>query len=184
MSSWLASGGAPEGIGLFLPPVSEIIISVVCLGLIAIVVGKYGVPRYLQVLDERAATIEGGILRAQNAEAEIAQIRAGLDSEKEAARIEAAGVREGAKADGAAIVAEAKAKAVAEAQRITDAAARQIESERKAAEIALRVDVGSLATDLAEKIVGEALKDSAVASRVIDRFLADLESQSKVGKNA
>jgi F-type H+-transporting ATPase subunit b len=169
---------------LFIPPWDEVIISAVILAVIAVAVAKYGVPRYLKVLDERAATIEGGIKRAQEAEAEIAQIRSGLDGEKEAARVEAARVREDAKADAAAIVAEAKTKAGDEARRIQEAAQRQIESERRAAEVSLRQDVGVLASDLAERIVGESLKDSALASRVIDRFLKDLESQPVAGKGA
>jgi F-type H+-transporting ATPase subunit b len=36
--------------------------------------------------------------------------------------------------------------------------------------------VGRLATDLAGKIVGESLEDEARQSRVVDRFLAELES--------
>ncbi|MDR1441574.1 MAG: F0F1 ATP synthase subunit B [Bifidobacteriaceae bacterium] len=178
---WLAEG-TPEGIGLFIPPWDEVIISSLCLIVIAIAVGKYGVPRYLKVLDERAEVIEGGIKRAERAEEEIAQIRSGLDAEKEAARLEAAKVREEAKSDASAIVAEAKAKAGDEARRISEAAQRQIDSERRAAEVSLRKDVGTLATELAERIVGESLKDSALAGRVIDRFLDDLESQTAAGK--
>ncbi|MDR1393073.1 MAG: F0F1 ATP synthase subunit B [Bifidobacteriaceae bacterium] len=171
-------GGAPKGIDLFIPPWDEVIISALCLIVIALVVGKYGVPRYLKVLDERAATIEGGIKRAAEAEEEIAQIRAGLDSEKETARIEAAKVREEAKADAAAIVQEAKVKATDDARRTQEAAQRQIESERKAAEVSLRTDLGELATELAERIVGEALTDKALSERVIDRFLVDLETRA------
>ncbi|MDR2378046.1 MAG: F0F1 ATP synthase subunit B [Bifidobacteriaceae bacterium] len=178
---WLASG-APEGIGLFIPPWDDVIISLICLGAIALAVGKYAAPRYLEVLDQRAAMIEGGVRRAEAAEAEIAQIRAGLEAEKEEARVEAARVRQDAMSDAAAIVAEAKTKAGAEARRIEEAAQRQIDSERRAAEVSLRRDVGALAGELAEKIVGESLKDSALASRVIDRFLRDLESQSRAGK--
>jgi F-type H+-transporting ATPase subunit b len=179
---WLAEG-APEGIGLFISPWSELIMSTLCLGVIALVVWKYGVPRYLKVLDERAAAIEGGIARARDAEEEIARVRANLDGEREEARLEAAHVREEAKADAAAIVSEAKAKASDDARRTQEAAQRQIDSERKAAEVSLRADVGGLATELAERIVGEALRDEAVAGRVIDRFLADLDAQA-AGKGA
>ena len=42
----------------------------------------------------------------------------------------------------------------------------------------LRTEVGSLASELAEKIVGESLTDDERQQRVIDRFLADLEAQS------
>ncbi|MDR2454091.1 MAG: F0F1 ATP synthase subunit B [Bifidobacteriaceae bacterium] len=185
MAAETAEGGAPKGIWLFIPSLDELVISLVILAVIALVVGKYGVPRYLRVLDQRAEAIEGGLDRARQAEGEIARVRAGLGAEQEAARLEAARLREEAKADAAAIVAEAKAKAGQEALRAQEAAGRQIASERRAAEVSLRADLGELATELAEKIVGEALEDSALAGRVIDRFLADLEtSPAQPGKGA
>jgi F-type H+-transporting ATPase subunit b len=46
-----------------------------------------------------------------------------------------------------------------------------------AAQASLRTEVGTLATDLASKIVGEALEDDDRSARVVDRFLADLEAQ-------
>jgi F-type H+-transporting ATPase subunit b len=38
--------------------------------------------------------------------------------------------------------------------------------------------VGALATELASKIVGESLEDVARQSRVVDRFLDELEASS------
>jgi F-type H+-transporting ATPase subunit b len=40
---------------------------------------------------------------------------------------------------------------------------------------ALRNEVGALATELAGKIVGEALDDQVRQSRIVDRFISDLE---------
>jgi F-type H+-transporting ATPase subunit b len=40
----------------------------------------------------------------------------------------------------------------------------------------LRSEVGAMATTLASRIVGESLEDPARQSRVVDRFLADLEA--------
>jgi F-type H+-transporting ATPase subunit b len=54
----------------------------------------------------------------------------------------------------------------------------QIESERQAAVVSLRSEVGTLATTLAGRIVGEALNDDERSARVVDRFLADLENQN------
>ena len=64
-----------------------------------------------------------------------------------------------------------------EAARITSTAKAQIEAERQAALISLRAEVGSMAIDLASKVVSESLKDSATASRVVDEFLKDIQSQ-------
>jgi F-type H+-transporting ATPase subunit b len=68
--------------------------------------------------------------------------------------------------------------AKAEAARISEQAQAQIAAERQAAVTSLRSEVGTLATELAGKIVGESLNDDARAARVVDRFLADLETQS------
>jgi F-type H+-transporting ATPase subunit b len=38
--------------------------------------------------------------------------------------------------------------------------------------------VGSLATQLASKIVGESLEDEARRTRVVDRFLDELDAQT------
>ena len=67
-------------------------------------------------------------------------------------------------------------QAQAEAQRIVEHAHTQIEADRKAAVASLRNEVGTLATTLAGRIVGEALEDEARQSRVVDRFLADLDA--------
>ena len=71
------------------------------------------------------------------------------------------------------------ASPTAEAQRITENAQKTIEAERAAAAVSLRSEVGSLATALAGKIVGEALTDDARSARVVDRFLADLETEQQ-----
>ena len=90
-------------------------------------------------------------------------------------------MREEARAEAGQIVAEAQEKAAAEASRIREQANAQIEAERASAAAALKADVGALATDLASKIVGEALEDDARSQRVVDRFLADLDADQSQG---
>ena len=68
-----------------------------------------------------------------------------------------------------------RTRAQEEADRITGAASAAIAAERVADITSLRNEVGNLATELASKIVGEALEDQVRQSRVVDRFLADLE---------
>ena len=69
-------------------------------------------------------------------------------------------------------------RAEAEARRITEAAQAQIEAERQQALTSLRAEVGSLAVELASRIVGESLTDTARQTRMVDRFLADLDDSS------
>ena len=57
--------------------------------------------------------------------------------------------------------------------KVLDERTRRIE---EGLEISLRTDVGLLASTLAERIVGEQLKDAELSARVIDRFLDGLEA--------
>ncbi len=65
---------------------------------------------------------------------------------------------------------------MSESTRIVEHGKAQIEAERQQAVTQLRAEVGTLATALAGRIVGEALEDDDRANRVVDRFLADLET--------
>lgn len=171
----MTTAHTPEGIALFIPPGYDILWSLIVTVLIGFFFYKYLLPKMNAILDERAAKIEGGIALAEKVQAEAAEAKAETAAELEEARSVAAGIKDEAAADGAAIVAEARTKAQAEAARIVEAAHRQIEAERASAVVSLREEVGGLATELASKIVGESLADDARQSRVIDRFLEDLD---------
>lgn len=176
-----AEDSAVEGIDLLIPAWYDIIWSSVVMVIIAIVFYRYILPKFQAVLDERTEKIEGGLALAETAQAEAAAALEEYHQQLQEARTEAAKIREEARAEGSAIVAELRTKAQDDAARIVETAHRQVEAERQQASISLRADVGSLATDLASKIVGESLEDHARQSRVVDRFLADLESASPAG---
>ena len=65
----------------------------------------------------------------------------------------------------------------AEARRLIDAAHAQTEADRTQAFQALKSEVGTLAVDLASRVVGESLADEARQRRTVERFLAELETQ-------
>lgn len=132
-------------------------------------------PRMTSALDERANQIEGGIERAKKAEAEAEEIRQQYREKLEEAHRQYAQEIDKAREQRAAIIAEAREEAQVEARRIIDAAHAQIEADRQHALAQLRTEIGTLSTDLATRIVGETLSDSAAQNRVIDRFLAELE---------
>ena len=64
-------------------------------------------------------------------------------------------------------------------QQLAEVAQAQIEAERQQALTSLRAEVGTLATELASRIVGESLADEARQSRMVDRFLSELEVSSQ-----
>lgn len=165
-----------ESDNILLPATYDLVWSGVVTVIIAFFFFKYLMPKMTAILDERAAKIEGGLEKAARVQAEADASRVEREAELVAARQEAARIREGAHGEGDEIVSEAKQKAQAEATRILENAQRQIDAERTSAVVSLRADIGSLATDLASRIVGESLADDARQSRLIDRFLDELDA--------
>ena len=123
--------------------------------------------------------IEGGLKAAETKQAEADAKLAELEKQLADARHEAARIREEAREQGAQIVAEMREQAQTESSRIVEHGKAQIEAERQQAVTSLRAEVGTLATGLAGRIVGrEPRGRGAVQSRVVERFLADLETSS------
>jgi F-type H+-transporting ATPase subunit b len=139
-------------------------------------------PNFKKTLDARTEAIEGRLAEAERIQAEVAQKTADIAEAQENSRAEASAIREAARAEGVAILAELKEQASLEAARITATAKQQIEAERQAALVSLRAEVGSLAIDLAERVVGASLASDKVANKVVDDFLAELEAGEKAGK--
>ncbi|WP_243063640.1 F0F1 ATP synthase subunit B [Humibacter sp. RRB41] len=141
-------------------------------------------PAINKLLDERRDAIDGGLKRAEQAQNEAHAALEKYTAQLAEARSEAGHIREQARTEGAAIIAELKEQASSEAARITANAQVQIESERAAALASLRSDVGTLALDLASTVVGDALSDDKRSTAIVDKFLADLDAdeKSKAGK--
>lgn len=142
------------------------------------------VPKINAALDARTDAIAGGIKRAEEAQAEAKAALEKYTAQLAEARGEAGKIREQARTDGAAIIAEAREAASVEAARIAATAQAQIEAERTAARASLRSEVGTLAIDLASGVIGESLSDDKKASSIVDRFLADLAASEKADKKA
>jgi F-type H+-transporting ATPase subunit b len=160
------------------PTLTELIIGTICFVLVFGVLGKLLMPRIQKTLAERTQLIEGGLAKAEEEQAEATQVLEQYKQQLAEARHEAARMREEAREQGAAIIAEMREQAQAEARRITESAQAQIQAERQQALTALRAEVGALATELAGRIVGESLEETARQGRMVDRFLDELEQVS------
>jgi F-type H+-transporting ATPase subunit b len=167
---------AEESHNLLLPVVSEIVLALIVFAILFFAIRKYVVPNFEKTFAERTQAIEGGLSAAETKQAEADAKLAELEKQLADARHEAARIREEAREQGAQIVAEMREQAQAESSRIVEHGKTQIEAERQQAVTTLRAEVGALATTLAGRIVGESLDDEARQSRVVDRFLADIES--------
>ncbi len=162
-----------------LPSWPEFIIGTILFFLVFGALAKFLLPRAQQTLAQRTEMIEGGLARSEEAQAEANQLLEQYRQQLAEARHEAARLREEAREQGAQIIAEMREQAQTEARRVTEAAQAQIEAERQQALTALRGEVGTLAVELASRIVGESLTEEARQRRLVDRFLGELEVSSQ-----
>ena len=168
---------AASSLGPLSPDLSELIIGTISFLIVFAVLWRVLVPRIQQTLDERTDAIEGGLKRADEAQAEAKQTLEQYQAQLADARHEASRLRQDAQEEGARILAERRAQGEAERQRLVAAAREQIEADRAQAIQALRTEMGSLAVELASRVVGEALDEDARQRRVVDRFLEELETE-------
>jgi len=164
-----------EKVNPLIPHTAELIVGAVAFSLLFLVLRSKVVPMFEKAFTARTEAIQGGIERAEKAQLEAQRALSQYNDQLAKAREEAQTLREEARVQGVSIVEELRAKAQEEAARITAAAHASIEAERQQAVTSLPNEVGALAVDLASKIVGEALDDQARQSRIVDRFLDDLE---------
>ena len=164
-----------EKLNPLIPHISEIIVGTIAFSLLFFVLRSKVVPMFEKAFTARTEAIQGGMERAEKAQLEAQRALSQYNDQLSKAREEAQTLREEARVQGVSIVEELRAKAQEEAARITAAAHASIEAERQQAVTSLRNEVGALAVELASKIVGEALDDQARQSRIVDRFLDDLE---------
>ena len=166
---------AEEKINPLIPHTAELIVGAIAFTLLFLTLRKFVVPMFEKAYTDRTNAIQGGMERAEKAQLEAQRALVQYNEHLSKAREEAQTLREEARVQGAAIIEDLRAKAQDEAARITATAHASIEAERQQAIASLRNEVGTLAVELASKIVGEALDDQARQSRVVDRFLEDLE---------
>jgi F-type H+-transporting ATPase subunit b len=165
-----------------IPSVPDLIWSAVIFVVLFIFFWKRILPSLQKTLDKRSELIEGGIKKAETAQAEAAAALEKYNEQLAEARAEAAKIRDHARQDGTKILNELKEHASAEAARITASAQTTIEAERQSALVSLRAEVGSLAIDLASGVIGQSLSDDKNAASLVDQFLADLENSEKTAK--
>ncbi len=160
------------------PSLPELITGLIAFFIVFGLLAKLILPRAQKMLEERTDQIEGGLKRAEDAQAEAAQVLDQYRTQLAEARHEAARLREEAREQGAQIKAELRQQGEAERQRLVESANAQIEADRQQALTSLRAEIGALSVELASRVVGESLETEARQRRVVDRFLEQLEEQS------
>ncbi len=165
---------AKEGGNVLWPHLPEVIVGSIAFALLCFVLMKFVFPRMEATFQARVEAIEGGIKKAEEAQAEANRLLEQYRVQLAEARTEAARIRDEARADAVGIREDMLAKAREESDRIIAAGREALQTERQTIVRQLRAEIGELAVDLAGRIVGEALEDEARRRGTVTRFLEEL----------
>jgi F-type H+-transporting ATPase subunit b len=173
---FLAAEGGESSHNPIIPIGEEIVVGTIAFAVLCFVLMKFVFPRMEQTFQARVDAIEGGIKRAEAAQAEANELLEQYRAQLAEARTEAARIRDEARADAEGIRQDVLAKAREESDRIITAGRDQLAAQRESIVRDLRAEVGTLAVDLAGRIVGESLADEARSRGTVDRFISELDS--------
>jgi F-type H+-transporting ATPase subunit b len=171
----LAAESGGEAPNPLIPPWQEIILGLIAFGLLCFVLMRFVFPQMEKTFAARVDAIEGGIRRAEAAQAEANQLLEQYRAQLAEARTEGARIRDEARADAEGIRQDLLARAREESDRIIAAGRDQLAAQRESIIRDLRSEVGTLAVDLASRIVGESLADEARRRGTVERFIAELD---------
>lgn len=163
--------------GNFLVPNATFIAEVIAFLLILAFIARYILPFVQKAMRERQEIIRQQIEDSEQAKVKLAEAEEQYKNALTEARTEAAKIREGARAEAQRVVEELRAQANEESSRIIARGEEQLNSQRSQVVRELRGEVGSLALELSEKIIGQRLADDAQVRATVDAFLADLEQR-------
>ncbi len=142
---------------------------------IIVVIYRYIVPPLRKAMTARQATIGSEFDEARKAKEDAEAAETKYKKSIGRAEQEAAQLRDSARAQSEQILEELGAKAHQEAERIAERGRQQLAAERDRLVRELRTEMGTLAVDLASKIVHDFLADEARRGATVDRFLDDLD---------
>jgi F-type H+-transporting ATPase subunit b len=157
-----------------IPIWQEMVLGFIAFGILCYVLMKFVFPRMEETFRARVDAIEGGIKRAEEAQAEANRLLEQYKQQLAEARTEAASIRDEARADATGIREDILTKAREESDRIIAAGREALQTERQTIVRQLRAEIGSLAVDLAGRIVGESLEEEARRRGTVERFLDEI----------
>jgi F-type H+-transporting ATPase subunit b len=161
----------------FLLPNGTFIAELVAFFLILGVIWRYIYPYISRAMEQRQAMIRQQVKDAEEAKHQLEQAQESYQNALTEARAEAAQIRENARAEAQRTIEEMRTQAQEEAARIVARGDEQLATQRAAVVRELRAEIGTLAVELAQKIVDQRLADDASVSATVDAFLAGIEAR-------
>jgi F-type H+-transporting ATPase subunit b len=152
------------------PHWQELVVGAIAFAILFSFMKKWVLPRLNQLLEERREKIQGELEKAETTRVEADQILAEYRAQLASAREESNGIIEEARAAAEQLRRDLQARAEQEAQATVARAQEEIRGERDRALQELRAEVGSIAVELAGRVVAREL-DEGTHERLIDEYI-------------
>ncbi len=147
---------------------------VLSFGVVFFLLAKFGFPIIVKAINERKEFIEMSLLSAKQANERLANIQAESERLLSDAKVRQQDIIAGAMQEKAQIVKAAQDEAQTVANQMIEEARQSIQAEKERALQEVRQEVASLALDIAEKVIGERMKDDAFQKQTIDQLIDKL----------
>ena len=164
------------------PAAGELIIGLLAFAVLFFFTWKWVIPQFKKVLEERREKIQGEMERAESTRKDADQILEEYRKQLAGARDDANKIIEEARATAEQLRRDLQARAEEESQAIVARAQEEIRAERDRTFQELRAQIGSIAVELAGRVVGQSL-DEKTHQRLIDEFIDEIASGAVANGN-
>ena len=147
---------------------------VLSFGVVFFLLAKFGFPVITKAINERKEFIEMSLLSAKEANERLANIQAESEKLLSDAKAQQKDIITGAMQEKQRIVQAAQEEAQNSANQMIEEARQSIQAEKERALQDVRKEVASLALDIAEKVIGERMKDDATQRETIEHLIDKL----------
>lgn len=157
------------------PGIGLIFWTLVTFLLVLFLLAKFAWGPISDALVQRESFIEDSLKAAENAKAEMANLKAENERLLDEAKVERDRIIKEANAAAKRIVEEANADASKEAQKRVEEARIAIQTEKQAALAEVKTQVAALSVQIAEKLMRQELKNEAAQKALVQDYIKDLK---------
>lgn len=182
MSFALVAVLAAEESNPILPSANELLWGSIAFIIVFLLLAKFAFPNAAKALKDRTDKIRGDIEFAEKDREEASQLLADYRAQIASAREESTRILEDARRTAEQVRTELRSKAEEESARMIERAREDIAGERERAIAEIRREVGTLAVDLAGRVIGESLDRDRQLS-LVDRYIDELAPGGGSGSN-
>jgi F-type H+-transporting ATPase subunit b len=147
---------------------------VLSFGVVFFLLAKFGFPVIVKAINERKEFIEMSLLSAKQANERLVSIQAEGEKLLAEAKAQQKEIIAGAIQEKQQILLAARDEAQTSADQMIEDARKSIQKEKERALQDVRNEVASLALDIAEKVIGERMKDEAMQRKTIEKLIDGL----------